>query len=63
MYALYIDKEQNSGPKYDHAMRKSHGKSFWVRALVYNLCKEDPQKLYKIEFATESDKRCQNAWL
>jgi hypothetical protein len=53
MYALYIEKEQNSGPKNGHAMRKSPGISFWVRALILNLCKEDPLKLYKNEPATE----------
>jgi hypothetical protein len=63
IYALSIEKAQYSGPKNDHAMRKSPEKSFWVRASIYKLCKEDPLKLYKNESATESEKRCQNAWL
>jgi hypothetical protein len=46
--------------KNDHAMRKSPGKSFWVRALIFNLCKEHPPKLYENEFKTESDNWCLN---
>jgi hypothetical protein len=63
MYALYIEKEQNSGPKNDHAMRKYAGQSFWVRALVLILYKEDTPLLYKYEFATESYKSCLNGGL
>jgi hypothetical protein len=56
-----MEKEQNSVPKKDHVMRKSPGNSFWVRALVFNLCKGDPPKLYKNAFATELDKIFHNA--
>jgi hypothetical protein len=62
-YALYIQKEQIAGPQNDHATRKSPGKDLLVWALVFILCKEDPLKLYKNKFSTESDKRCHNAWL
>jgi hypothetical protein len=34
-------------------MRKSAGHVSWVRALSLIMWKEDPLKLYKIEFATE----------
>jgi hypothetical protein len=44
IYALYIEKEQNSGPKNDLATRKSPGNILWVRALVLILCKEHPPK-------------------
>jgi hypothetical protein len=51
MYTLYIQKEQFAGPKNDLAMRKSLGDIFWVRILNLTICKEDPPKLYKIEFS------------
>jgi hypothetical protein len=62
-YALYIEKEQNSDPKNDYAMRKYAGQSFWVRALVLILYKEDTPLLYKNEFATKSYKSCLNGGL
>jgi hypothetical protein len=46
MYALYKEKEQNFGPKI--AMpRKIPGHIVCVEALVFILCKEDTQNLYK----------------
>jgi hypothetical protein len=62
-YTIYIQKEQIAGPKNDHASRKSPGNIFWIRAFVFILCKEHPQKLYKNEFATESDECCFNGCL
>jgi phosphorylcholine metabolism protein LicD len=50
---IYIEKEQTAGAKYDQATRKYPGHITWVRALGIFLCKEDPLKLYKIEFALE----------
>jgi hypothetical protein len=60
---IYIDKEQIACSKNGHATRKSSGNIVSVRALVLILFKEDPPKLYKNEFATESDKYCFNGWL
>jgi hypothetical protein len=56
IHALYIDKEQKAGPKNYNVMRKCPGNLFWVKALVFILCKEDPPKLDKNESATESEK-------
>jgi hypothetical protein len=36
----------------DKATRKSPGDISWVRALGLKMVKEDPPKLYKIEFST-----------
>jgi hypothetical protein len=63
IYSIYIDKDQNSGSKNDHAMRKSHRRGCWVTALVFNLCKGDSPKLYKNESGTESDEWCLNCCL
>jgi hypothetical protein len=60
---IYIDKEQIAGPQNGHATRKSPGHIYWIRALVFILCKEDTPKLYKNESATESEKRCLNGCL
>jgi hypothetical protein len=49
---IYIEKEQIGGAKNDQATRKSPGHITWVRALGLIIFKEDPSKLYKIEFAT-----------
>jgi hypothetical protein len=51
MYTLYIQKEQFAEPKNDLAMRKSLGHISWVRTIKLTICKEDPHKLYKIEFS------------
>jgi hypothetical protein len=51
---IYKDKEKIAVHKNGYDMRKSPGYSVWVRALVLILYKEDPAKMYKIEFATES---------
>ena len=56
-------RKQVAGPKNGHATRKSPGNIIWVTALVLILCKEDPPKLYKNEFATESNKWCLNGSL
>ena len=48
---IYIQK--STSLESDLAMRKSPGHDFWVRALSLTMCKEDPLKLYKIQFATE----------
>jgi hypothetical protein len=62
-YTIYIDKEQISETKNDHATRKTLGYISLVRALGFILCTEDPLNLYKIESALESDKWCLNGWL
>jgi hypothetical protein len=46
-------KKQIAGAKNEQATRKSPGHITWVRALGLFMCKEDPFKLYKIEFALE----------
>jgi hypothetical protein len=50
---IYIEKEQIACAKNDQAMRKCPGNVLWVRALSLFMCKADPLKLYKIEFALE----------
>jgi hypothetical protein len=60
---IYIQKEQIAELKNDHATRKSPGNICWVRAFVFILCKEDPLKLYKNDFATKSDGWSYNGWL
>jgi tellurite resistance-related uncharacterized protein len=62
-YAFYIQKEQIAGAKNDHATRKSPGNILCVRALLLILSKENPPKMYKIQFATESDEWCLNSCL
>jgi hypothetical protein len=47
------EKEQIAGAKNDQATRKSLGHITWVRVSGLFMCKEDPLKLYKIEFALE----------
>jgi hypothetical protein len=42
---------------------KSPANILWVRAFVFNLCQEDPLKMYKNNFATELDKWCLHGWL
>jgi hypothetical protein len=49
---IYIEKEQIAGAKIDQGMRKIPGHGPWDKAFFF-MCKEDPLKLYKIEFATE----------
>jgi hypothetical protein len=49
--------------KKGHATRKYPGNIVCVTALVHILCKEHPPKMYKIEFATESDEWCLNGCL
>jgi hypothetical protein len=49
----YIEKEQIAVAKNDQATRKSPGHITWVRTLCLFMRKEDPPKLYKIEFALE----------
>jgi hypothetical protein len=60
---LYIDKEQLAGSKNGQAMRKFPGIIVSFRAFLLILFTEDPPKLYKNEFATESDEWCFNDWL
>jgi hypothetical protein len=60
---LYIDKEQLSGSKNGLATRKFPGIIVSVRALLLILFTEDPPKLYKNEFGTESDKWCSSGWI
>jgi hypothetical protein len=43
----------NRGAKNNQATRKSPGHITWVRTLSLFLYKEDPPKLYKIEFSLE----------
>jgi hypothetical protein len=62
-YALYIENEQNAGPKNDRAMRKYPRQFVLVKVLALILCKVDLPKLYKIESAAESEKWCLNGWL
>jgi hypothetical protein len=62
-YTIYIQKEQFAVTKNDHATRKSKGHISFFRAIRFILCKEDPPKLYKIEFALESGTWCSNGWL
>jgi hypothetical protein len=62
-HALNLDKEQIAVRENGHAMGKSHGHIVTYRVLVLILYKEYPPKLYKNEFATESDKWCFNGWL
>jgi hypothetical protein len=52
---LYRER-QNSGPKNDHAMLKSPGKSFWVRALVFNCAKEPLQNCTKMNLQRNQTK-------
>jgi hypothetical protein len=51
-FPLKFKKKKNKSPvqKNDQAMRKFPGNVLWVRALSLFMCKEDPLKLYKIEF-------------
>jgi hypothetical protein len=60
---IYIDKEQIACSKNCHATRKFPGIIISVRALLLILLTEDLPKLYKNEFATESDEWCFNGWL
>jgi hypothetical protein len=52
-----------AGAKNDQATRKSPRNINWVRALGLFMCKEDPFKLYKIEFALEKVKWLSNGGL
>jgi hypothetical protein len=52
---LYIDKEQIAGSKNGHATRKFPGIIVLFGALLLIMFTEDPPKLYKNAFATESD--------
>jgi hypothetical protein len=47
-----MEKEQITVYKNDQAMRKSHGHITWIRASGLKMFKEDPPKLYLIDFAT-----------
>jgi hypothetical protein len=50
---IYIEKEQIAGAKNYQATRKSPGYITLVRDLGLFMCKEDPLKLYKNQFALE----------
>jgi hypothetical protein len=50
---IYIETEQIACAKNDQATRKSPGNVLWFRALSLLMSKEDPLKLYKIEYASE----------
>jgi hypothetical protein len=60
---IYIEKEQIACAKNEQAMRKSPDNILRVRALSHFICKEDPLKLYKIEFALELVKLFLNGML
>ena len=60
---IYIEKEQIAGAKNDQAMRKSPGHITWVSLSGLFMCKVDPLKLYKIDFALELVKWLMNGRL
>jgi hypothetical protein len=63
IFEIYIEKEKVGGAKNYQATRKSAGHNTCVRASGLCMCKEDPLKLFKMEFAKELVKWLLNGML